>query len=417
MFDSAILEVILGMVFVFSLLSIFVTQINNIISDVLRLRAKHLRRGIQELITDPTVQAKVFTHPLIRLIRDQLLLPTQVVDEDDAIAIANGQVEKVGWVEPKTFVNVLMSVIRVDSDQQLFGAMLNIVDQMPDGRERRILRVKINNIMRTGEGMQDLQETIGILTQGAYRDALLDAAHDIDEQIGTLGLQTDSVISLTAGVRNIRDPYLQSALEAILSTANSVVEAEQQLEDWFNEGMSRVSAAFTSRMQTYSLIIGLLIAIVLNVDTLQVARTLWEDPALRIAVAVAAENTDLGNVLESTTVPATVIPGEAGSDGVVENIQGSVGDAQQTIAQILDLRLPITWYYEDLSELDPSISTNEYRFQDARNLWNMVAIGVNPNTLSLLFGKVVGIILTTIAIAQGAPFWFNILNRLKGGRE
>ena len=59
MFDSPILEVIVGMIFIYSLLSVLVTQINTVVATVLRLRARHLLEGITELVQDPILRAKL----------------------------------------------------------------------------------------------------------------------------------------------------------------------------------------------------------------------------------------------------------------------------------------------------------------------------------------------------------------------
>jgi hypothetical protein len=46
-----------------------------------------------------------------------------------------------------------------------------------------------------------------------------------------------------------------------------------------------------------------------------------------------------------------------------------------------------------------------------RNLWNFTQI--NGNWFGLLIQKIVGILASTIAASQGAPFWFDLLNRLR----
>ncbi len=43
--------------------------------------------------------------------------------------------------------------------------------------------------------------------------------------------------------------------------------------------------------------------------------------------------------------------------------------------------------------------------------------GNSPDWLSNILKKVVGLIVTMIAVAQGAPFWFDLLQRLTGGNS
>ena len=51
--------------------------------------------------------------------------------------------------------------------------------------------------------------------------------------------------------------------------------------------------------------------------------------------------------------------------------------------------------------------------QDTRNLWNMLP-GNNESWFGLLLQKLLGLVLTTLAVMQGAPFWFDLLKRVSG---
>ena len=66
--NAAIIEVAIGLIFIFSLLSILVTQINNIIINILNLRADRLKEQLDVMLSDPVVRAKIMTHPLIRMV-------------------------------------------------------------------------------------------------------------------------------------------------------------------------------------------------------------------------------------------------------------------------------------------------------------------------------------------------------------
>ena len=87
---------------------------------------------------------------------------------------------------------------------------------------------------------------------------------------------------------------------------------------------------------------------------------------------------------------------------------------QATLKQLLDLRLPIGWTLENPGDnelvLDPALASRD----DARNL-AMFWPGTNPDWFGLFLRKLIGIAITTIAVAQGAPFWFDLLRRLTRG--
>jgi hypothetical protein len=411
---SPIIEVLIGMVFLYSLLSILVTQINSVISQMLNLRAKHLRGAIDELIQDPEIRAKIIAHPLIQLAKEKVL-PEQRLEDSQIEKILTGDLRKLSWIDPHTFVSVLMDVLRVDSDKELFGALLNIIDDMPAGEERRRLRATIHKIMSTGEGFDDLRNLVENLSDPTYCKALTKSLNEIEEEISGMGLENSNIIALMAGLRQVNNPYLRSAMQAILSTSKTLEEAEHTLAGWFNEGMSRATEAFKATMQYWSLFIGFLLAIFLNVDSLHIARTLWNDPALRQSVAQAAETVDLetlqnrfedARTAQDDTVDTDGDGDTADETGGFDDVTDAANAATLTLNNILELRLPLGWKLEPAPDNAPDSS---------RYLQNMLPWQNPDNWLQMLLIKLGGIAITMIAIAQGAPFWFGFLQKLSGG--
>ena len=413
-FDSPIFQVIIGVVFVYVLLSILVTQINNVIASFMKLRAKHLRDGITELVQDPVLRAKIITHPLIQLVKGEMILPEQKLSDEEAIRISNSTLNTLNYIDPKAFVNVLMNVIRVETDKELFGALFNIVDGMPANADRRRLRLIINQLTTTGEGLQELRDVIAALEEPIYREALTEALDLIDDLIGQMGLEPNSVISIMAGLRNIKNPYFRKVMETVLSTSRTLDEAEQQLTSWFNDGMSRASDAFSRYMGLLSLGVGLLLALILNADTVQLARALWSDPALRFTVASAAQQYSNQNITVQTGVSRATPTPEPDSSEVIEEIGNNIAAAQTTVDQLVSLNLPIGWQLESLTQYDVNDPTNASLYTNSNNLWNYIP-GNSPHFLGLWLGKIIGLLVTMVAVAQGAPFWFNVLNRIARG--
>jgi hypothetical protein len=101
-------------------------------------------------------------------------------------------------------------------------------------------------------------------------------------------------------------------------------------------------------------------------------------------------------------------------------VEASVQAARSTLNDLLNLRLPIGWNYRSVDETVLA-STEESALLldpgwDSRNIWNFIP-GNNPNWLSLVVQKVIGLLLTTVAIAQGAPFWFDIFAKLSARKS
>ncbi|MCS6835473.1 MAG: hypothetical protein NZ750_05585 [Anaerolineae bacterium] len=480
MLDSPIVQVILGMVFVFALFSILVTQVNGVLSAILQLRARHLRDGIAQMIDDPTLRAKVLTHPLIRLVKSAPIAPNRQLTEEEAAAIVSAKLNAVNRIEPKTFVKVLMNIVRSESDAQIYEALLKVLNDMPKGMERRKVALAIARARKNSSDFEELRQVVLTVPEPLYRDALLEAIDKAEELVGK-GTDSSNLQGLLAGLRSVKNDVFRTVMQTVIATSQTMEEAEEQLVAWFNEGMTRASESFKANMQLISILTATAIVFVLNVDSIHIARTLWNDPTLRAAVATAARTTDLqaiaGDVLatptpapaptalpvptesgvflptptpfvfpsptpedfgllpleteEAEVVPETPQPtpttdaqsivsvasSEQATIKTVETVTQAIAQAQTTLNVISGLNLPLGWRFVSLEGVPRDVSTEGF-FNDTGNIWNLLPlIGSNPYWFSLLMTKLVGLAVTIIAISQGAPFWFDILNRVaRGGR-
>ena len=409
---AAIIQVAIGIIFVFILLSIVVTEVNSLIARASKMRAKTLRATINAVIEDPVIRAKVYTHPLIQLVKADTIAPTQRISRDEAEKIANSAIGSVDFIEPNTFVEVLLNTIKAESDQQLFGALLNVIDGMPTGAERRGLRVMVNRIVTTGEGMNELRQSLRFVQDRRYRSALTDIVNQIDEEVSLLGLEPATNVSLMAGIRQIENPKLRHALSTVMTSADSMEAARGNLEIWFNSAMQRASAAYAGKMKNLSIAVALFFALALNIDTLHIGRTLWEDPARRQQISsqasFAVQSGGLQTPTDGNLADEEFRANQASDENSLEDAIETGANVAYQLQDIQDLSLPIGWSFQNVSELDDA----GLALSDPNNLWNYFPEN-NPNGwLGLLVAKFFGIAATVIAAAQGAPFWFGIVNRI-----
>lgn len=307
---SSIIEVGVGLILVYMLMSLLVSQINNIIKNLLDVRGEYFVNELGRLVSDPQVRARLLAHPTIQ-------------------ALMHGDMVK-----------------NITAD--------------------KLAEVLVDILAGSGEALEYLEQ----LHNSALVDRLLEP---------------------------ISDPNLRRRLEQVLATARSLPDAKLKLIDWFNTTLNRMSELYRRRMQFFSLVVGALLAVLLNVDTLAVGRALWNDPVLRQATVAAADAT------LSETDLAAADPG---------TVQESFATARQTMSQFLELRLPIGWMVDVVDASDQPLATLD-PLRDSRNLWNFVP-GNSPYWWQLWLEKIGGLILTTVAVMQGAPFWFDLLKRATG---
>jgi hypothetical protein len=82
---------------------------------------------------------------------------------------------------------------------------------------------------------------------------------------------------------------VKTALVAALRGAKGAAEENQRLEDWFNATMERSTGWYKRDSQLHSAVIALLLTVMVNADTLQMAERLWSNPTLRAAVLESAK--------------------------------------------------------------------------------------------------------------------------------
>lgn len=99
-----------------------------------------------------------------------------------------------------------------------------------------------------------------------------------------------------AGIKTLDDIPGKKALTLLAERAKAISDdAEEQIaafrenvEDWYDSTMERATGWYKRKMHWWAVVIGLAIAIACNVDTLHLVSSLWNDSALRAALVADA---------------------------------------------------------------------------------------------------------------------------------
>jgi hypothetical protein len=150
---------------------------------------------------------------------------------------------------------------------------------------------------------------------------------------------------------------------------------QEGIEVWFNNAMDRVAGWYKRRTQVIVFVIAVLVTSVANADTIQIAKTLANDAALREALVAQAQ--------ELAKNPPPVSQG-SGAEQQTNTPAGATAGAaiiKENAATLQNLGLKLGWQDESRAQID----------------W------VN---------KIFGLLLTALAVSMGAPFWFDMLNKI-----
>jgi hypothetical protein len=184
------------------------------------------------------------------------------------------------------------------------------------------------------------------------------------------GSQAPTFETVRAAVTALPDGGLKTTLLALLADgAQDLDSLRARIERWFDATMDRLQGVYQRFARYMLLLIGLVLAVALNVDSFRVANSLWQTPALRDGMARVAGDaiTQLG--------PATSTPSA--------DPQASVRQASSVLQAVQATQLPIGWQ-----------------------------AGVRSASWFSWTATLFGWLITACAVSLGAPFWFNLLQDL-----
>ena len=364
MFNSSILDVAVGLVFVFLTLSLICSAANEGIESFLKKRAKNLEKGIRELLGDLSAHATSAT--------SQTGTAQQPTSDQQAPGGTAGK--QAPGTTPTDFVELLYN------------------------------HGLINSLYRGKYGETPLGKLPSYIPSANFALAVLDLRKTVQPL-----------------PRN-----LQSALDAFeMKAKGDLVMLQRELEGWYNSSMDRVSGWYKRQTQMIVVALGLAAAIILNVDSLYIARRLSTDPNLRQSVARMAEEAAKHPPKNPATQanPANASDQGNSSAAAAQPQSGDAGSSMtetQAVAQIrADLQtldgvgLPLGW----------KEFATDFRMKRAAQARALKQEGKTPekeSRLGVYFDvgveavKLHGIgwIITALAVSLGAPFWFDMLNKI-----
>ncbi|MET8148856.1 hypothetical protein ACIBSW_22095 [Actinoplanes sp. NPDC049668] len=186
-------------------------------------------------------------------------------------------------------------------------------------------------------------------------------------------LTLERVRAAVAGL-NPAMPARQALLGIADQSAATLDDFRAGVEHWYDAQMDRVSGWYKRWAKRWLLVVAALLCLAANIDAYAIAGTLYRDPALRAAV--------VGQVQQGSAC-ADVPAAERAS--CVRELVGAIDGTGRVI-----------WWPEGCPAT-PSACVAQP--------------GETPGADDWLI-KLLGLALTAAAAAVGAPFWFDLLNRL-----
>jgi hypothetical protein len=283
---SSVIEVAIGLIFIYMLLSLVCSSLNEIFAHILKLRSKTLKKGLERLLTDDSIRNEFYAHPLVK----------SLCEKDSTTAKVTAS-----YIPARIFATALIEIVASK-------------DSNCDAKDPTALRATIKKIEH-------------------------------------------------------QNPELSKSLLALFNSAeDNLKQARKNVEDWFDDAMERVTGWYKKTSQWILLGLALVIVSIINVDTIELTTHLWQNPALRQQITLAADQ----YVKETESMA-----GQANS----ADIKAAIDKFNKRLSEVKKQNIPIGW-------------------SDAKT----------PEGVDVLW-KIIGLLLTTLAVSLGAPFWFDLLNK------
>lgn len=316
---TKLLEVAIGVATIMLLVSMSVTVITQFILSVLNQRGRHLVTGIGELIhqLDPSLEQKVASSISDTLLRHPLL---------------RGNLDRPG------------DVIHRD---ELTALLMDLASG-------------------TGSfGQHPLQATAASIL----------AKNGITDPAGALDTVRNFSMQLEAESPELATHIRQSM--AILRAAESKYVAK--INAWFDQTIDRVSQRFTTSTRAITIVVGLVVAFGLQLDTIDLVNRLFINDDARAKLMDIASKVQQAASTNPGANPGKEAQAPAGAQG---NGQPSSGT-------------DINAYYSQLS------NAGLITFPSGQSF-----------TLGNILRRLPGVLLTALLLSLGAPFWYNTLSSL-----
>ncbi|WP_437524952.1 hypothetical protein WME79_37035 [Sorangium sp. So ce726] len=414
------LDIAIGLVSVFFLLSVLCSAIHEALAGVLRLRALNLAQSIEIMLADSELDAHVKQSPgaadtaapksppleqvmkrvarrAVELVRTRVMpgpLPSPLAAKLREHPLIKDL--KYGWVGPSyipshAFVAALIDTLRHVPWPDSAAALAPQGGATPPqtGAGAGAAPVPTGDaasapLLQASDGVPPPQASGAAPAPGEIA-----AAPSRDE---------DPLDELKQIIRSMPPKSdLRRALTTIVdSTVKDMREANIRLERWFNDAMDRAAGRYKRRAQLIISATALVLCVGFNADSIRLAGALSRDAVVRARLIAAAQ--------EIAKSPPRAAP-QAGSIDQNEDIMAAIAEGSGARSRLTGLDIEITW----------GVKAPEHT--SVPKLWNAIAAILGQSIVGWIRGVLdrlltPGILITAAAASLGAPFWFDLLNKL-----
>jgi hypothetical protein len=445
MFGSNVLEVAIGVIFVYLLLSLICTALNEGIASLLDKRSDNLFEGVKNLLNDPKftgLAQQLYNHGLIAGTSQHATDPDKPTRKPSYMSPANFSLALLDILGARGIIankygDLLTSAEKADDDyEEACQAMAkaprdaalaaaqaqakNVADQARSTLETAVMQAKAayDKARQAADGAPG-DANLAVLATNARKDAeiaeaalkmldarraaidctrnpketalFLKASTTLKEALGfvrTFAAEyPDPLKNIQEGLKNLPEGDTKETLLVLADKARREVASVEHQAEAFRRNLE---GWFNSAMErvggwykrwTQRVLLGLAITVVAVSNADTIMLIEW----------LSKDNT-LRASLAAAAQEAVKVPAPSGS---------GVADLQQVLRSTENIELPVGW---SLERDDPRY----FRFLESE--WSL-------HYARWVFYKLFGLMISVLAVSLGAPFWFDTLSKFVNVRS
>lgn len=405
MLSSGIIDLAIGIVFVFAVVAAISSVVTELIARFLGLRGAYLLLGLRELLdSNDTVinlgkTAQADYANLRTLINDAQPPPPDGAPTRVTAGVAASAAAGQKKPEPESATGALLGS-PILGNQGMPGQITTRPLQLGaagNGKNKPAPLPKSTLQKGTRKDTRTQRRSLpSYISARSFGEAVIDML--VPDAAGQTTMNT---IQHSIGQLPDSMSTLRTSLEALAAdAAGDITRFRTSVEHWYDDHMARVSGWYKRHVTVITLVVGAVLVLLLNLNAITIGRALYSDSAIRSAVSSVAA--------KGTNCPAPSASPSASPSPSESQVQlDCLGNLETQLTAAAQAGLPLGWG-----------TVAACAGPDARCglLEQRGIISPHGNPVWEIILVLLGFLITIAAVAPGAQFWFGLLVKLGGLR-
>jgi hypothetical protein len=357
MLSSGIIDLAIGLIFVFGVTAALSSAITELIARFLGLRGAYLLSGLRELLDDGQASLVLSDSGHAYTEMQKLMRPGAVPSDP-----------------PPSVTGALLGGPILGSQ----GMVGNIADRKitlePDKQTGRLPRMTAGG---RGWNLWSQRRSLpSYISDRSFAEAVIDLL--VPDAAGQTTMTT-----IQQNISKLPSP-LSPALQALVKNAGTDIgQFRTAVEHWYDDHMDRVSGWYKRHVAKITLAAGTILIVLFNINALTIGRTLYTESAVSTAVSTVAAK---GANCSSGQAP-----------------EACLASLQEQLSAAVTAGLPIGWG----TVRDCAGPKTRCNWLDQRGIFSR-----HGNSGWQLILVLIGFLITIVALVPGAQFWFGLLSKI-----